>query len=483
MMSSRGIKRKLAWVIFPGIIGLLLLAACSPATSTSGSPTSSALGTTVIGTEASTSAFGGTAVGTEAGTTVASTEAGTTSASTEASTAMPSEQSTSGVSTQSSTSSAASTSVGTSVAGSTAATTAQPGSALLIANNALIGLPVVDNTTSQAGTVADVLVNMTGTVTAVVINVNGANTSGSAGTPSANTTSSAVGTSGAASTPSANTTSSAVSTSSTNSTPSANSTTTTGSNLTGTGTPGTNMATAQYVAVNWSEIQADPTNNRLVYQGSASTLTNGQTFDEQAFCNGYFIPSTAGTGSGGGATTASFAGLWRLGGPLNMVNLQDANGTPLGVMQSVILDVNSGRALYALVNLANQGTPSANSTTGVAGTPSANSTSGAVSTTTSNSTGTGSNGTGASTTCPSSNGSSTTTGVTNASNSVVVPFTNLHISSANQTTSTPPVMVQVPMTKIESAPTLNSANVPMWPQMAPPGWNSNINSYWGIAGQ
>src|SRR5579859_307340 len=364
MMSSRGIQRKLAWVIFPGVIGLLLLAACSPATSTSGSPTSSALGTTVIGTEASTSAFGGTAVGTEAGTTVASTEAGTTSASTEASTAMPSEQSTSGVSAQSSTSeatsagtsSAASTSIGTAVAGSTAATTAQPGSALLIANNALIGLPVVDNTTSQAGTVADVLVNMTGTVTAVVINVNGANTSGSSGTPSANTTSSAVGTSGAASTPAANTTSSAVSTSSTNSTPSANSTTTTGSNLTGTGTPGTNMATAQYVAVNWSQIQADPTNNRLVYQGSASTLTNGQTFDEQAFCNGYFIPSTAGTGSGGGAsTTASFAGLWRLGGPLNMVNLQDANGTPLGVMQSVILDVNSGRALYALVNLTNQG--------------------------------------------------------------------------------------------------------------------------------
>jgi len=436
---------------------MLLLAACSPATSTSGSPTSSALGTTVIGTEASTSAFSGTAVGTEAGTTAASTEVGTTSASTEASTAMPSEQSTSGVSTQSSTSeatsastsSAASTSVGTSVAGSTAATTAKPGSALLIANNALIGLPVVDNTTSQAGTVADVLVNMTGTVTAVVINVNGANTSGSAGTPSANTTSSAV------------------STSSTNSTPSANSTT----------TPGTNMATAQYVAVNWSEIQADPTNNRLVYQGSASTLTNGQTFDEQAFCNGYFIPSTAGTGSGGGASTTSFAGLWRLGGPLNMVNLQDANGTPLGVMQSVILDVNSGRALYALVNLANQGTPSANSTTGAVGTPSANSTSGAVSTTTSNSTGTG-----ASTSCPSPNGSSTT-GVTNASNSVVVPFSNLQVSSANQTTSTPPVMVQVPMTKIQSAPTLNSANVPMWPQMAPPGWNSNINSYWGIAGQ
>src|SRR5579859_3063182 len=457
MMSSKGIKRKLAWVIFPGVIGLLLLAACSPATSTSGSPTSSALGTTVIGTEASTSAFGGTAVGTEAGTTLASTEVGTTSASTEASTAMPSEQNTSGVSTQSSTSeatsastsSAASTSVGTSVAGSTAATTAKPGSALLIANNALIGLPVVDNTTSQAGTVADVLVNMTGTVTAVVINVNGANTSGSAGTPSANTTSSAV------------------STSSTNSTPSANSTT----------TPGTNMTTAQYVAVNWSEIQADPTNNRLVYQGSASTLTNGQTFDEQAFCNGYFIPSTAGTGSGGGASTTSFAGLWRLGGPLNMVNLQDANGTPLGVMQSVILDVNSGRALYALVNLANQGTPSANSTTGAVGTPSANSTSGAVSTTTSNSTGTG-----ASTSCPSPNGSSTT-GVTNASNSVVVPFSNLQVSSANQTTSTPPVMVQVPMTKIQSAPTLNSANVPMWPQMAPPGWNSNINSYWGIAGQ
>src|SRR5207247_2099016 len=124
-------------------------------------------------------------------------------------------------------------------------------------------------------------------------------------------------------------------------------------------------------------------------QGTLSDLTHQPAFDESAVCAAYIVPQP---GAGGMA-----GGLWRLGGALSAVNLQDAQGHALGKLQSVLLDLNGGQAVYAIVDTSTYlaGTPAAASTVtpGAASTSSGTGAGGASSAGNCGPTGTGSLGT------------------------------------------------------------------------------------------
>ena len=424
-MNGVGISRKLRWSMLPAAIGALLLAACAQAT-----PTAAPTVLVPTGPPTASLAPTGAVVATQAGTSSTPAASGTQAAMGQG--------------------------------------TPQPSGALLIDSNRLIGLPVVDLSNNPAGLVADVLVDTSGTIKSVVLNVNG--TAAGVGTPAASETPAATAgtfpTAGAFATTGASGTTGPFATAnplgSTGAVATLDAIATRGAvAITGAIAPAVNVAApggtgavstaatpamnaAGYVIVDWTQFSPDPANNRLVYQGSASTLMGSQAFDELSVCGALIMP--------GGAGASLFAGMWRLAAPLSMVTVQDMTGASVGGLQAIILDLTKGQALYAVLNV-NGGTPSAS-------TPIASS--------------------GVSGACPNSPG--TGSAGTTVGTMAVVPFANLSVSTANAASANPPVIVQAPSTKVQAAPNLNSIQLSMWPQMAQPGWNSQINSYWGIAG-
>lgn len=380
-MKDRSLRFKPGHILAAGAALALMLAACAPAASTSTS-------IAPVGTLASTEALGATSAPTEALSTEAlSTSAATevsTSAATEASTSAATEMSTSAA-TEAATSAANSTSEATSAA--TSAATANPNATaagtetanqpLLIQSDKLLSMALYDTTGKTLGQITDVLVDITGTVQGVVVNLSAT----------------------AASTPAAT---SAAST-----------------QAVGTEAVGTQTA-VNGVIVPFTDLKADPTNQQLVYQGTATSLASLPAFDASKFSDGYVIRAT------GTDLPAQYDGLIRLGAQLKDMKLQTATNDTVGSLQNVILDLNSGKATYAAVDI------------------------------------------------------SSFVGATN--DVVLVPWTIFKLDETDKTSMTPIVRLNVTKSGLQNAPKFDPSTLSFWPTPAMPDWDNQIKLFWQTAG-
>jgi len=424
--------------------GLMLLALASGLLAACQSSGSSVAETVVPRTVPPVTLLPATATGPAGSTAAPATTAGATSASTGVSTTAGTSASPSTTTTAGATASLTTSASLTSTSASLTST-----NALLIPADTLIGLPVVDNANHAAGAVGDVLVDMTGTIQSVIVNLA---PPVSTVTPPASATQRLSGTASITSTASL---------------------TGTASSASDTTTPGTNVGGSAFVAAAWAQFLPDAPNNRLVFQGTLSDLTHLPVFDENAICSGYIVPPAA---SPNGATTATGV-LWRLGGALPAVNLQDQQGQPLGTLQTVLLDLEGGRAVEAIV----QASAGLTSTPAVAVTT----TPGPVST---------SSGTGAGGAAPAGNCGPTGTGRldTPSPNTPAattppakkgpppsaVPWARLKVDTSDPTSGTPAVRAQLTAAALAGAPAFDRSRWTLWPATAAPGWSEAVDQFW-----
>jgi sporulation protein YlmC with PRC-barrel domain len=331
------------------------------------------------------------------GTSSASTQVGTSAASTEVGTSAASTQvGTSAASTQVGTSSAA-TQVGT--ANATAGATTEANLPLLIQSDKLIGMSIQDNTGTSLGQISDVFVDISGTVQAVALNMS------ATGTPSASSTQNGSATQSSTQSATSAATSAATSSAAT------------------TGTPNT---TGNAVFVPWTDIKADVNTQALVYNGSMTTLSSLPAYNASQFSSGYVLRST-GTGTST-SLPSQYEGLIRLGAP-NNVKLQTTSNDTVGTLQNVIVDMNSGKATYAAVDV------------------------------------------------------STFVGATN--DVVLVPWTMFKLdntSGSSNTSMTPVIRLNVTKSSLQNAPKFDATSLSLWPTPAQPTWDNQIKLFWQTSG-
>jgi len=164
---------------------------------------------------------------------------------------------------------------------------------------------------------------------------------------------------------------------------------------------------------------ADPTTQKLTYQGTAASLANMTPFDESMVSTGYVVRAQ------GTSLPAAYDGLLRLGGSLSAIKLQTPTNDTVGQVQHVIIDLHSGMASYAVVD--------ASPFLGATAQP------------------------------------------------VLVPFNKLQLDTTDNTTTSPVLRLNVTKDSLTSAPKFDESSLSFWPTPANNDWDSQIQLFWQSA--